>query len=187
MIQIRIHGRGGQGVVTSAELIAIAAFKAGKEAQAFPSFGVERTGAPIEAYARIDIKPIRLREQVYHPDIIIIQDDSLVGALDLTKGGGPRTKIIINTRRSAEESAKLLAAPAKNIHTVDATEIAFSIFKKNIINTVILGVFSSVTGLISLDQLKAAIKEKFEDKGQEIIGKNIKAAETAYNTIRINE
>jgi len=184
MIQIRIHGRGGQGVVTSAELIAIAAFKSGKEAQAFPSFGVERTGAPIEAYARIDIKPIRLREQVYHPDIIIIQDDSLVGVLDLTKGGDARSKIIINTKCSAEEISRAISAPLKNVYAFDAAAIAFSIFKKNIINTVILGAFSRITGLVALEQLKGAITEKFADKGKEMIDKNILAAETAYNIIK---
>lgn len=183
MIQTRIHGRGGQGVVTSAELIAIAAFKAGKESQAFPSFGVERTGAPVEAYARIDIKPIRVREQIYHPDIIIIQDDTLIGTVDVSKGGNLNTKLIINSKKDNAELSALLKLPAKNIHCFDATQIAIDIFGKNIVNTVILGAFAKLTGLITLEQLKAAIHEKFEEKGKEIIEKNIKAVEAAYKII----
>ena len=97
MIQIRLHGRGGQGVVTAAELIAISAFYEGKEAQAFPSFGVERTGAPIEAFARIDNKPIRTREHVYSPDILIIQDPTLLETVDVANGCNNKTKVIINT------------------------------------------------------------------------------------------
>jgi 2-oxoacid:acceptor oxidoreductase gamma subunit (pyruvate/2-ketoisovalerate family) len=183
MIQTRIHGRGGQGVVTSAELIAIAAFKAGKESQAFPSFGVERTGAPVEAYARIDTKPIRVREQIYHPDIIIIQDETLIGTVDVSKGGGLNTKIIINSKKSSAELSALLNIPAKNISVLDATQIAIDIFGKNIVNTVILGAFAKITGLITFEQLKSAIHEKFEEKGQEIIDKNIKAVEEAYKII----
>ena len=99
MTQIRIHGRGGQGVVTAAELIAMAAFFDGKEAQAFPSFGVERTGAPIEAFARIDDNPIRTREHIYRPDILIIQDPTLIGTVNVTKGCGKNTKVIVNSAK----------------------------------------------------------------------------------------
>src|SRR3990167_1796075 len=97
MIEIRIHGRGGQGVVTAAELIAIAAFKNGKQAQAFPSFGVERTGAAVESYARIDDQPIITRQQIYQPDILIIQDSTLLGNTDVAKGVSKKTVIIVNT------------------------------------------------------------------------------------------
>jgi pyruvate ferredoxin oxidoreductase gamma subunit len=178
MIQVRIHGRGGQGVVTAAELIAIAAFKDGKISQAFPSFGVERTGAPIESYARIDEKPIRTHEQVYEPDAIVIVDPTLIGIIDVAKGASPKTKIIVNTRE--DKNNLKINLPKENIYTVDATKIALEIFGKNLSNTVILGAFAKDTGLITLDGLKAAIKEKFSDKGAEIISKNIKAIEAAY-------
>ena len=180
MLQIRIHGRGGQGVVTAAELIAIAAFHSGKISQAFPYFGVERTGAPIEAYARIDDKPITTREQVYIPDILIIQDSTLLDTVDVTKGCHKKTIAIINTAKNINQ-LKINLNP-QNIYTIDATKIALEIIGKNIVNTTILGAFAKATGLISLDDLKKAITEKFEEKGKSIINKNIQAIEQAYIT-----
>jgi pyruvate ferredoxin oxidoreductase gamma subunit len=179
MYQIRIHGRGGQGVVTAAELIAIAAFKEGRVAQAFPAFGVERTGAPIEAFARIDDKEIRTREQVNHPDILIIQDATLIGTVDLIRGCNKKTIAIVNTNKKKEELA--LDLPKENIFTVDATKIALECLGKNIVNTTILGAFGKDAKLVSLDSLKEAIKEKFKDKGEEMVNKNIKAIEESYN------
>lgn len=182
MFQIRIHGRGGQGVVTAAELIAIAAFNGGKHSQAFPSFGVERTGAPIEAYARIDDKPIRTREHVYEPDVLIIQDASLLGSADVTHGAGKKTLMIINTSKAKEQIKNLkINLPEKNIYLIDATKIALDIIGKNLVNTVILGAFAKTTGLVSLKSLKEAIEEKFGEKGPEIVKKNIMAVEKAYN------
>jgi pyruvate ferredoxin oxidoreductase gamma subunit len=181
MYQIRLHGRGGQGVVTAAELIAIAAFYDGKETQAFPSFGVERTGAPIEAFARIDDKPIRTREHVYKPNVIIIQDATLLDSVDVAQGASLDTKVIINTGQSPEQIK--INVPAKNIFTIDATKIALEELGRNIVNTVILGAFAKVTGLVSLEALKKAIAQKFAEKGQALVDKNIKAIERAYNLI----
>jgi len=181
MKQIRIHGRGGQGVVTAAELIAIAAFSDGKQAQAFPSFGVERTGAPIESFARIDNKPIKIREHVYKPDVIIVQDSSLLNTVDITRGAGANTLVIINTTKNKNELK--LNLREENIYAVDATKIALEIIGKNIVNTVILGAFARVTNLISLDGLKKAIAQKFEGKSRDIINKNIKAVAKAYNML----
>jgi pyruvate ferredoxin oxidoreductase gamma subunit len=178
MKEIRIHGRGGQGVVTAAELIAISAFNDGWEAQAFPSFGVERTGAPIEAFARLDKKIIRTREHVYRPDVLIVQDASLIGTVDIEKGCKDDTIIIINTSKSAKDLK--LKSPIKNIYVLDATKIALDIIGKNLANTVILGAFAKGTGLVTLESLKKAVKEKFGDKGKAIVDKNIKAIEKAY-------
>lgn len=177
MIQIRIHGRGGQGVVTAAELIAIAAFKDGKQAQAFPSFGVERTGAPVESYARIDDKPIILREQIYRPDVLIIQDSTLLDIMDVAKGCTDKTMVIVNTAKTKEELK--INLPNHNLHTIDAAKIALEIIGKNIVNTVILGAFAKATGLVSLDSLKQAVAEKFASR-EDLIAKNIKAVEKAY-------
>lgn len=179
MQQIRIHGRGGQGVVTAAELIAIAAFEDGKQAQAFPFFGVERTGAPIESYARIDDYFIQTREQVYNPNILIIQDPTLLEVIDVAKGADNNTLLIINSGKAKEDLK--LNLPLKNIYPIDATKIALEILGKNIVNTVILGAFAKVSGLVTLDGLKKAIKQKFSDKGNKIINLNIKAVESAYN------
>lgn len=174
MKQIRIHGRGGQGVVTAAELIAIAAFAGGKYAQAFPHFGVERSGAPIRSYARISKEPILTREQIYEPDIIIIQDHTLLDEKEVFIGAKTDTLIIINAPRDFVLTKKM---PYKNIHFTPATEIALKIFKKNIVNTVILGALVKYTKLIELSDLKKAIEIKFKEKGKKIINQNIKAIE----------
>lgn len=181
MYQIRIHGRGGQGVVTAAELIAISAFFEGHTSQAFPSFGVERTGAPIEAFARIDDKPVRTREHVYQPDCLIVQDATLLSSIDITKGAKPNTILIINTAKKKEDLK--INLPESQVHVIDATSIAIDIIGKNIVNTVILGAFAKTTGLISLESIKKAIKQKFATK-PELIEKNIKAIERAYKEER---
>ncbi len=178
MKQIRIHGRGGQGVVTAAELIAIAAFCEGKISQAFPSFGVERTGAPIESFARIDDRPIRTREQVNEPDILIVQDPTLINVIDIARGTNNKTIAIINSTKKKKDLK--INLPEKNIFIIDATKIALDKIGKNIVNTTIMGAFARVTGLVSLNSLKMAIKEKFKEKGGDIINKNIKAIEEAY-------
>ena len=185
MYQIRIHGRGGQGVVTAAELIAISAFAEGWQTQAFPSFGVERTGAPIEAFARIDKKPIRTREHIYEPDVLIIQDASVMAAVDVGHGAGKNTKVIINTAQPKESIS--LKLPKENIYTIDATKIAMEELGRNIVNTVILGAFAKVTGLVGLPSLEKAIEEKFSEKGQAIVDKNIKAIKRSYESIKIDK
>ena len=177
MIQVRIHGRGGQGVVTAAELIAIAAFHEGRQAQAFPHFGVERSGAPIKSYARIADEPILTKERVYAPDILIIQDHTLLGEAEISEGIKKDTLIIINAPHNYQSPVRLIS---KNVHYTPATEIALEIIGKNIINTVILGALAKKTDFISLESLKEAIKEKFKEKGEGVISKNIKAITRAY-------
>lgn len=177
MEQIRIHGRGGQGVVTAAELIAIAAFYEGREAQAFPNFGVERSGAPIQAYARISDQKIITREQIYNPSILIIQDATLIGTVDIFSGTTKETKVIIN---APENKWPELNKKFKHLYFTPATEIALEIFGKNIVNTVILGAFAKHTGLVGLDSLKKAITEKFREKGENIIRQNILAITKDY-------
>ncbi|HZJ40883.1 MAG TPA: 2-oxoacid:acceptor oxidoreductase family protein [Candidatus Saccharimonadales bacterium] len=178
MEQIRIHGRGGQGVVTAAELIALAAFDAGKYAQAFPNFGVERTGAPIQSYARISEEPIITREQIYNPNILIIQDASLLETEDILRGTDKNTLFIINAPNNYQSPIKL---PSKKVFFSPATEIALKMFGKNIVNTIILGSFAKHSGLITLESLKQAVMKKFADKGETIIKKNIQAVEIAFN------
>ncbi len=177
MIEVRIHGRGGQGVVTAAELIAMAAFYDGSEAQAFPNFGVERRGAPIEAYARISAHQIKLRSQIYEPDFIIVQDATLLDTVDVFSGAKKDTKIIINTNKALDKIfGNKLPVDEKNIMLVDATEIALRVIGRPIINTVMLGAFAKFSGLIKVDSIKRALKEKFHG---EILNKNIKAVKEA--------
>lgn len=167
-------------MVTASELISIAAFREGKNSQAFPSFGVERTGAPIEAYTRIDKNFIRIREHVYEPDILIVLDATLLETVDVTKGCNKGTLAIVNTAQNKEELK--IDLPKGNIFTVDATKIALDVFGKNIANTTILGALAKDTDLFSLESLKKAIRQKFSEKGKSIINKNIKAVERAYDS-----
>ncbi len=182
MIQIRVHGRGGQGVVTAAELIALSAFYDGLYAQAFPSFGVERSGAPIQAFARLSQEPIITREQIYRPDILIVQDDSLLLEKEVLLGINPETKLIINSQQSAVAISAALKGKIKtaNIICSPATDIALRLIGKNLINTVILGTLVQATSIISLKSLLKAVSEKFKDKGESIIKKNHAAVSAAY-------
>jgi pyruvate ferredoxin oxidoreductase gamma subunit len=177
MEQIRIHGRGGQGVVTAAELIARAAFYEGREAVAFPNFGVERTGAPIQSYVRISDEEILTREQIYAPTVLVIQDATLLSNPAIFIGADKDTRIIINA-----EAGRDLKLPftTKNVWFAPATAVALKIFGKNIVNTIILGALAKHTGLISLASLEKAIRDKFADKGEEIINKNIAAIKIIY-------
>jgi pyruvate ferredoxin oxidoreductase gamma subunit len=177
MEQIRVHGRGGQGVVTAAELIAIAAYNSGKYSQAFPNFGVERSGAPIQSYARISDTEIITHEQIYEPSVLIIQDASLIGHVNVFDGHDKNTIVIIN---AAKKDYPNLNLKTKKIFFTPATETALEIFGKNIVNTIILGAFAKYTGLISLESLEKAVKEKFKEKGEEIIKKNIQAIINIY-------
>lgn len=178
MYQLRFHGRGGQGVVTAAELTAIAAHNNGWYAQAFPHFGVERTGAPIEAFARIDKKAIRTREHVLNPDILVIQDASLLEAVNVTKGCDNKTKAIINTSKPKEEIK--INLPSNNVYVIDATKIALDILGKNIVNTIILGALAKSTGLFTLNDLKKAVHQKFSEKDKKLYEKNVTAVTEAF-------
>ena len=167
MVEIRIHGRGGQGAVTAAQLLAIAAFYDGKYAQAFPFFGVERRGAPATSFVRIDDKPINLRSQIYEPDYVIVLDHSLLNVVDVKKG--LKKDLIIN-------------CPDQNIkgaHCVNASKIALEVFNKPIINTVILGAFAKATKIVSLQSIEKAIEQRFKDN-KDIIEKNKIAVRKAY-------
>ncbi|MFA5076054.1 MAG: pyruvate ferredoxin oxidoreductase subunit gamma [Patescibacteria group bacterium] len=180
MIEVRLHGRGGQGVVTAAELIAIAAFHQNKYAQAFPFFGVERQGAPVEAYCRISDQPISLRSQIYQPDFLIIQDPSLISDPRTLNGIKQQAIVIIN---SEKELNNLNLSKNIKVFTIPATSLALEILGKPIINTALLGAFAAATNLISLKALEQAISEKFNEKNKELAAKNIRLAQKAYNYV----
>jgi pyruvate ferredoxin oxidoreductase gamma subunit len=177
MKEIRVHGRGGQGAVTAAQLLAIAAFHEGKQSQAFPRFGVERRGAPVEAFTRISGETINIRSGIYHPDIIVVLDPSLIEAEDVTNGLKPKGTIIVNSIKDPKELIK--NHDDYQIFAVDATSIAMNLFKKPIVNTAILGAFAAATKLVSLESLNKAIEERFE-KSQKLIDINKKAVKEAY-------
>jgi pyruvate ferredoxin oxidoreductase gamma subunit len=183
MFQVRIHGRGGQGVVTGAEMLSIAAFLGGKHAQAVPSFGSERTGAPVVSFCRIDDKEIRLREPVMQPDVLLIQDPTLLHQLDVFQGLRQDGYILINTNRSFEDLGLgefVKGYRAERLCTVPATELALKHVGRPVPNVPLLGGFAAISGVISLDAVIAAIKEKFSGK---VCDGNVAAASAAYETV----
>lgn len=181
MIEIRIHGRGGQGAVTSAELIAVAAISQGDYAQAFPSFGPERRGAPVQAFARIDKKPIRTREKIYEPDVVLVLDPSLPKIVKITQGLKPSGIAILNTSLPEEEVRKILDNYQGKLALVDATKIAIEELGLPITNTTMLGAFIKATNLIEVSYMEEAIKERFGRLAE----KNIKALKRALEETKI--
>jgi len=158
MKEIRVHGRGGMGNVTAAELLAQAAFADGKHAQAFPSFGAERQGAPVVAFVRIDDKPIRTRQQVYEPDFLIVQDAGLLYSSDIMEGLKPGGIVLVNTNRPGEE---LPIGEGFKIYTVPALQVAYEVIGRPIFNVVMVGAFACATGVVELEAVVGAIKERF--------------------------
>ena len=178
MKEIRIHGRGGQGSVTAAEMISIAAFEDGKFSQAFPAFGVERRGAPVQAFTRISDSPIRLRSQIYTPDYVIVQDATLLETVDVASGIKDDGIIIVNT---TEKPESLKLDTKARVMTVDATKVAMDIIGFPIVNTILLGAFAGATGEINVESIKKAVKGRFSGKVAE---KNAQAIQKAYELIK---
>lgn len=183
MFQVRIHGRGGQGVVTAAEMLSIAAFREGRHAQAFPSFGSERTGAPVVAFCRLDNRPIRLREPVMKPDCVIIQDATLLHQVDVFAGLVKDGFVLINTARDFDAlgiAEFVQGRRRERFVTVNATEIAMKHIGRPVPNAALLGAFAALTRQITLDAVAAAIEETFSEQ---LARSNIAAASAAYAAI----
>jgi len=180
MFQLRMHGRGGQGVVSGAEILSVAAFLEGRFAQAFPSFGSERMGAPVMAFCRIDDKEIRLREPVLTPDALIIQDPTLLHQVDLFDGVPPGGFILVNSSRTLEElglGGLSRGERAYRVSTLAATELAMKHVGRAVPNAALLGGFAALTGVVRIDSVCAAIRRKFAHLVAE---KNVAAATEAY-------
>jgi pyruvate ferredoxin oxidoreductase gamma subunit len=170
VIQVRFHGRGGQGVVTAAELLSVAAFLDGKHAQAFPSFGSERTGAPVMAFCRIGDGPIRTREPVVHPDVLVIQDPTLLH-VDGVFAGFDGGTVLVNSSRA-------VTVPSGRLVTVPASELAREHLGRPLPGAPMLGRLAAETGAVSLEALAAAIRERFSGAVAE---GNVAAAEAAFH------
>ncbi len=184
MLQIRIHGRGGQGVVTAAEMLSVAAFEQGRHAQAFPSFGSERTGAPVVAFCRIDEREIRLREPILEPDVLIVQDPTLLHQVDVFQGLQPDGYVLINSRHSFDDLGLAEIAQRfrrERLTTVPATEIALKHLGRPLPNAVLLGGFAALSGLVSLEAVAHAIRDKFSGKVAE---GNVAAAAEAFEFVQ---
>lgn len=183
MKQIRIHGRGGQGVVTASELMSVAAFIEGRHAQAFPSFGSERTGAPVVAYCRIDDQLIRSREPVNDPDAVVVQDATLLALVDVFSGISPDGFALINSERDVPElglsQLRDVLGPGR-VLSLPATALAIEHVGKNVPNVVMLAGLAAMTGWVRLDSVLTAIKERFHGG---LADGNVAAAEAAYVNI----
>ncbi|HRY60447.1 MAG TPA: 2-oxoacid:acceptor oxidoreductase family protein [Patescibacteria group bacterium] len=180
--EVRIHGRGGQGAVTMAEMIALCAYNSRKVVQAFPSFGVERRGAPVEAYVRISEKEISRRDHIANPDYLVILDPTLLENKGMLNGLDKGDMVLINSSKGEDEIKKIFSIyPDVKIKCIDAVTLAIDIIGKPIVNTALLGAFAFCTGIFDMKAVRAAIEEKLGDKGPEMVNKNIELAQKAYD------
>jgi len=174
MKEIRFHGRGGQGAVTAAMILAVGAFHDGRYTQAFPRFGVERRGAPVEAFTRVSDSFIRVKSAVYEPDYVVVLDSTLFGAVNVTEGLRKGGMVIVNTNKGAGS----LGVKGVDVRTLDVSKLAMEVLGRDIVNTAMLGAFAGFTGLVSLEGLFKGVDEQFSGSLAE---KNKKLVEEVYN------
>ncbi len=167
VVEVRFHGRGGQGMVTAAQVLATAAILEGKYAQAFPEFGPERRGAPVKSYLRISDRPIYIREPVLHPDVIVVADQSLFGAENPLEGAKDTSILVVNG---------VYKAPIKTYY-VDATTLAIKVLGRPIVNTALIGAVVKATGVVSLGTVAEALKKYFTGRLYDL---NVKLVQIAY-------
>jgi len=183
LVEIRWHGRGGQGTVTSTELVAQAAISEGKFAQAFPSFGAERRGAPVLAFVRIDSKePIRIRAEITEPDVVVVLDPSLLRVVNVTSGLNENGMLIINTKKSFQAIESEFKINQK-LATIDATKIARELLGVPITNTTMIGALLRATGIVKLESLLEPLKHRFGHLAE----RNINAIKKAYEETLVKE
>ena len=187
LVEIRWHGRGGQGAKTASLLLADAAFNTGKHIQGFPEYGPERMGAPLTAYNRISNDPIRIHSNIYNPDYVVVVDDSLLTAVDVTAGLNQNGAIIINTTKNGDELKSLLKGYSGDIYTIDARKISIETLGKYFPNTPMLAAVVKVSGVIEekdfLKDMEGSFKHKFAKK-PEVIEGNMKALEMALKEVK---
>lgn len=185
-IEIRWHGRGGQGTVTAAKVLADACLSGGRYVQAFPEYGPERSGAPLRAYNRVSTKELRMHCPVLHPQIIAIADATLLDGVNVTEGARDDSIFIVNTSKEPSEiREKLKLLPTQKVYTVDATKIAIECFGRAMPNSPMLGAVCRVTGLVSLDALLEDVRKSFGKKfSQKIIDGNLEATRRGYEEVK---
>ncbi|HOJ92735.1 MAG TPA: 2-oxoacid:acceptor oxidoreductase family protein [Dictyoglomaceae bacterium] len=185
LLEIRWHARAGQGAKTASYLLAETAMEAGKFIQAFPEYGPERTGAPMKAYTRISTKPIRIHSQVYNPDAVVVLDKTLIGKVDIIEGLPSDGIILVNTTDDPKTLRQELGISDRKIYTVDATGIALATIGRPIPNTPMLGALIRVLPIISLDEVLAQSRKKFEVKFKpEVVEGNLQAIKRAYEEVK---
>ena len=186
MIEIRWHGRGGQGAKTASLLLADAAFNTGKYIQGFPEYGPERMGAPITAYNRISDTPIRVHSNIYEPDYVVVVDDTLLQSVDVTNGLKENGAILVNTNIKPEQIRQYLNVYKGKIYTIDATKISMECLKANFPNTAMLSAIVKITNVMSKEELLNNMKDSFKHKfarKPEVIEPNMQAIERAYDEV----
>lgn len=185
-IEIRWHGRGGQGTVTAAKVLADACLSGGRYVQAFPEYGPERSGAPLRAYNRVSTKELRMHCPVLHPNVIAIADATLLDGVNVTEGAKEDSIFIVNTSKEPSEiREKLKLLPSQKVYTVDATKIAIDCFGRALPNSPMLGAVCRVTSLVSLEALLEDVRKSFGKKfSQKIIDGNLEATKRGYEEVK---
>lgn len=186
MIEIRWHGRGGQGAKTASLLLADVAFNTGKYIQGFPEYGPERMGAPITAYNRIDDKPIRLHSNIYEPNLVVVVDDTLIKSVHVTKGIKEGGAILVNSSKSIEDIRKSLAGFEGAIYSIDASKISMECLKMNFPNTSLLAAVVKIANLMSKEELEKNMLDSFKhkfSKKPEVIEPNMLAVMRSYDEV----
>lgn len=186
MLEIRWHGRGGQGTVTAAKVLADACLSGGRYVQAFPEYGPERSGAPLRAYNRVSSRELRMHCPVLHPGVVAIADATLLDGVNVTEGAKEDALFLVNTSKDPSElRAKLGLGPKQKVFAVDATKIAMECFGRALPNAPMLGAITKLTGIISLESLLEDVKKSFGKKfSQKIIDGNLEATKRGYEEVK---
>lgn len=185
IIEVRWHGRGGQGAVTASMLLATSALAEDKYIQAFPEYGPERMGAPIQSFTRISDEPIKIHCHVTSPDMVVVLDPTLIGTVDITEGLPEEGLIIVNTKEDPAQIRKKLDLKGKKIFTLDASKLALEEIGRPLPNTPMIGALIKATSLLKLENVINGIKEQFSDRfSQNVVDGNIRAIERAYQEVK---
>ncbi|TAN42861.1 MAG: pyruvate synthase [Nitrospirae bacterium] len=185
-VEIRWHGRGGQGTVTAAKVFADACLSGGRHVQAFPEYGPERSGAPLRAYNRVSSKELRMHCPVLHPSIVAVADATLLDAINVTEGAPDNATFIVNTAKDPKEiRAKINAKDGQKVFTVDATKIAIECFGRPMPNSPMVGTLAKISGLMTLEHILEDVKKSFGKKfSQKIIDGNLEATKRGYEEVK---
>jgi pyruvate ferredoxin oxidoreductase gamma subunit len=188
-LDVRIHGRGGQGVVTAAELLSLAAFDQGLHAQALPSFGSERTGAPVVSYCRIDDQPIRAHDPLDAPQVVVVQDPTLLRASDVLSGLAEDGVVVVNSARTPAElvDAGLRLHGHQRAVCLPASELARKRLGRPLPNTALIGAVAALTGIVGLPALQAAIRQRFTTAADDVLAANLELASDAHALVSERE
>lgn len=185
IIEIRWHGRGGQGVVTAGEILAGAALREGKYFQAFPDYGPERMGAPVRSFTRISDAPINIHSQIYYPQIVVVLDETLIGLVNFTEGLPPEGILVVNSELEPEALRKKISIDQQKVYTIDATRLALEILKRPITNTAMLGAMIRSKEIIKLENIIQEIRDRLQEKfGTDIVERNIQMVKWAYEEVK---